>query len=63
MAFIGDINPLTTIACPTDNAWAEATDADADMRLIVQALLAGTEIQKKISQGEEVFQTMARECF
>ena len=34
-AFAGDITPLTTIVLPTDNAWVEATEDDADMRLIV----------------------------
>ena len=62
-AFAGDINPLTTIALPTDNAWVEATEDDADMRLIVQALREGTGIQKKDLREKRFFKPWQEKSF
>ena len=53
--FAGHINPITTIALLTDNASIEATYANVDMRLIVQALRADTEIQKQDLKEKRFF--------
>ena len=45
-AFAGAVNPLTTIALPTNEAWREATANDDDMRLIVNALVSGEVVNK-----------------
>ena len=46
-AFSGAVNPLTTIALPTDDAWREASAEDNDANLIINALANGSTVAKK----------------
>ena len=46
-AFAGAVNPLTTIALPTYDAWREAATSDDNTNLIVSALVSGDVVKKK----------------
>ena len=53
-AFAGAVNPLTTIALPTNEAWREATANDDDMHLIGNALVS-CDVINKMELSEKMY--------
>ena len=54
-AFIGDVNPLTTIALPSDEDWRVASTNDHDIGYILRTIAAGEKLKQKDLRESKYF--------
>eukprot|EP00957_Ditylum_brightwellii_P138790 10579508-Ditylum_brightwellii.AAC.1 len=61
---LGEVNPLTTVPLPTEQEWKDATEADRDLNLVLQALQPGAgPLQKTSLEDKRYYNLWKQQCF